>query len=306
MSRRVAIGIHEISRVMGGEQTIFLRPLSSFFSRVETGERMWIAEPFHLEHRFDGLAPTVARDRGAMPAFAADNAFNPQQLARTHGQRHPARSLCREWHRAHVVITSRTELLIQDLDDADIAQLGFRTRTAFAAHWDKEAALVGLVRFKVHHNPRVLRFGFTLVRKPIAFAPRPEPKKRGRPPGPSRPVKAAPPAVAVAPASRIVAPAPRPVAPPPAPVPAAANARPIGQQAPAAEIFSTERGDAAFLAALKRERPHAHAQPGTITSGPVRIRTMPAVMSPTGACPTCGTRFAFGCQHYPLTPEAAE
>lgn len=319
MSRRIAIGIHEIGRVMAGEQRFFLRPRSSFFSRVQEGEKLWIAEPFHLEKRYDGYAPTVARDLGAVPAFAADNAFNQRGLATTHGQRHAARSLCREWHRAHIVITSRSEILIQDLTDEDVAELGFSTRASFNAHWDKEAQLVGIVRFKVQHNPRVIRFGFRLVREPIRFPVKPPAKKRGRPCGPSRPVKAAQPAAkpvdVVAVEAPIVAPAPEPVAPLP-PKPAwrpesgpRIRAAPVREattpQAPLGEIFSTQKGDAAFLDALKRERPHGHAEPGTITSRPVRIRAMPTTMSPTGACPTCGTRFAFGCEHYPLQETAA-
>lgn len=310
MSRRIAIGIHEIGRVMAGEQRFFLRPHSSFFSRVQEGEKLWIAEPFHLEKRYDGYAPTVARDLGAVPAFAADNAFNQRDLATTHGQRHAARSLCREWHRAHIVITSRTEILIQDLTNEDVAELGFSTRASFNAHWDKEAQLVGIVRFKVQHNPPVIRFGFRLVREPIRFAAKPPAKKSGpKPLTQKSTAPAATPADVVAAEAPIVALPPEPVAPAaapaPTPAPAPAAAWPMGQQAPLGEIFSTQKGDAAFLDALKRERPHAHAEPGTITSRPVRIRTMPAVMSPTGACPTCGTRFAFGCEHYPLI-EAAE
>lgn len=306
MSRRIAIGIHEISRVMAGEQRFFLRPRSSFFSRVQEGEKLWIAEPFHLEKRFDGYAPTVARDLGAVPAFAADNTFNQRELSATHGQRHAARSLCREWHRAHIIITSRTEILIQDLTDEDVAELGFSTRASFNAHWDKEAQLVGIVRFKVQHNPQVIRFGFRLVPRPISCPAKPQAKKRGPKLLTQKSTQpAAKPADVVAAKAPIVASAPASVAPPPVSAPAPAAARPIGQQAPLGEIFSTQKGDAAFLDALKRERPHAHAEPGTITSRPVRIRTMPITISPTGACPTCGTRFAFGCEHYPII-EAAE
>jgi hypothetical protein len=303
VSRRVAIGVHEITRVLAGEQTLFLRPDSSFFTRVKEGDRLWIAEPFYLEKRFDGIAPTVARDLGAVPAFAADNVYNAQQLSRTHGQRHPARSLCRDWHRAHIVITSRTELRLQDLGDEDIAQLGFANRSAFAAHWDKEAQLVGIVRYKLQHNPRVLRFGFRLVNEPIAFPAKPPAKKRGPKPLTQKSTPPAPvAAVAVAPPPPIVAPPPPPVAPltPPPVTPAA---RPIGQQAPLGEIFSTGKGDAAFLAALKRERASGHTDYAAPVRAPVRIRTMPAMRSPTGSCPTCGTRFAHGCKHYPLTEQ---
>lgn len=314
MSRRVAIGVHEIGRVMAGEQRFFLRPCSSFFNRVQEGEKLWIAEPFYLEKRFDGVAPTVARDLGAVPAFAADNTFNQRDLAATHGQRHAARSLCREWHRAHIVITSRTEILIQDLTDDDVAELGFSTRASFNAHWDKEAQLVGVVRFKVEHNPRVIRFGFQLVRKPLAFAAKPPANRRGpkvltrksTPPAPA-------PAAVVAPEPVIVAPPPRPVAPPALPRPIvepAPAAHPerakAGPQTPLGEIFSTEKGDAAFLHALKRERPGMHAD---FVHAPVRrrapmdrfVQALPA----NGSCPTCGTRLAYGCAHHPIA-EAAE
>ena len=321
MTRRIAIGIHEIGRVMAGEQSIFLRPLRSSFERVQEGELLWIAEPFYLERAFDGLAPSAARDRGAKPAYAADNVFDAGALARTHGQRQPARSLCREWHRAHMVITSRSDLRLQDLQDEDIAQLGFSTRGAFAAHWDKEAALVGVVAFKFQANPRILRFAFDLVREPIVFAPKPEPRKRGRPARkPERLTqKSTPPpaAPAVAPQPVIVAPQPPPVAPRP---PIAPEPRPIAvsprlapsppelvtQQAPLGEIFTTAKGDKGFLAALRRERPRMHAD---FLEVPARSRTPAYVIAqplPTnGACPTCGSRLAFGCAHHPLQEDAA-
>jgi hypothetical protein len=308
MTRRVAIGVHEITRVLAGEQTIFLRPHSNFFTRVAEGDRLWIAEPFYLEKRFDGLAPSVARKRGAVPAFAADNVYNAPALARTHGQRQPARSLCREWHRAHLVITSRTELLLQDLADDDIAQFGFRTRSAFAAHWDQQAALAGVVRFKVASNPRVLRFGFDLVREPIAFAPRPEPKQPSHKPRAALPpVPAAPAVVARQPTVLAVPVAPPP--PPPAP-PATAPITPMighlksGATFPVKAAADRARGDKAFLAQLLRERPSGHA---AAASGPTvpRRQAMPQVLSANGTCPTCGTRLAFGCEHHPASSGAA-
>lgn len=130
MSRRIAIGIHEIGRVMAGEQRFFLRPHSSFFSRVKEGEKLWIAEPFHLEKRYDGYAPTVARDLGAVPAFAADNTFDQRALATTHGRRHAARpaprgtvALPRVAPRPH-----RRHQPVRDPDSGPHGRRGCRTR----------------------------------------------------------------------------------------------------------------------------------------------------------------------------------
>lgn len=72
------------------------------------------------------------------------------------------------------------------------------------------------------------------------------------------------------------------------------------------EVFTTAKGDQAFIAALKRERPRMHADfvyaPARRRSAMDRIaRALPA----NGTCPTCGTRLAFGCAHQPRT-EAAQ
>lgn len=83
---------------------------------------------------------------------------------------------------------------------------------------------------------------------------------------------------------------------------------PVAWQLPAiqGEVFTTEKGDAAFLAALKRERPGMHAD---FVHTPARRRTpMDAIaraLPANGTCPTCGTRLAFGCAHHPLTQENA-
>lgn len=67
------------------------------------------------------------------------------------------------------------------------------------------------------------------------------------------------------------------------------------------EVFSTGTGDAAFLAALKRERVGMHAD---FVHAPARRRTaLDRVAQPlpaNGTCPNCGTRLAFGCKHHPL------
>lgn len=83
---------------------------------------------------------------------------------------------------------------------------------------------------------------------------------------------------------------------------------PVAWQLPAiqGEVFTTAKGDAAFLAALKRERPRMHAD---FVHAPARRRTpLDRVVQPlpaNGTCPTCGTRLAFGCAHHPMTGGAS-
>jgi hypothetical protein len=156
---RLAINAHEIGRVLSGRQTFFLRPAMSSFLNVRPGHALWLAEPFHLETRFDHLAPTAARDRGAVPSFAADRPDHHPGPA--YGKRHPARSLCRDWHRFHVIITAREQLPVTDVTAADLRVLGFDNRMAFEDYWNQEAMLS---RYRTGvRDEQLLRFAFTLV-----------------------------------------------------------------------------------------------------------------------------------------------
>lgn len=162
---RIAIGTHEIARVLSGCQRFFLRRDRGAFARVQPGHRLWLAEPFHLEERFGDRAPTSVRDLGGTPAFAADHPHGPPP---GYGKRHPARALCRQWHRFHVVIESREALRLQQLPDADLIALGFSSAREFAIHWDRESALTGGRGFQWLDNPEVLRFGFALAPVPLS------------------------------------------------------------------------------------------------------------------------------------------
>jgi hypothetical protein len=185
---RIAIGHHEIGRVLSGRQRFFLRRDRGAFRRVQPGDALWLAEPFHLETRFDGRAPTAARDLGAVPVFAGDQ---PGALpGPTYGKRHPARALCRQWHRYHVVIETRTALPLQQLADADLIALGFSSVADFAIHWDRESSLIGGRGFQWRDNPEVLRFGFALNRAPLpdcVSEPRESRERRGAWCEPARP-----------------------------------------------------------------------------------------------------------------------
>lgn len=162
---RIAIGNHEIARVLSGRQRFFLRTDRGVFRKLQPGHRLWLAEPFHLEERFGSLSPTAVRDRGGEPAFAADHPNGPPP---GFGKRHPARLLCREWHRFHVEIESRAPIRLQQLADADLIALGFDSPADFAAHWDRESALSGGRGSQWFHNPEVLRFGVVLHHAPLS------------------------------------------------------------------------------------------------------------------------------------------
>lgn len=159
---RLAINAHEIGCVLDGRQTFVLRPALSSFYHVALNDALWLAEPFYLPERFDRLAPTAARDRGAQPVFAADY---PDAPPRGYGKRHPARSLCRDWHRFHAVITGRALVAVTEVDAADLHALGFESRIAFEDYWRVQTGLTGFVTGADH--VQVLRLGLEIVRRPL-------------------------------------------------------------------------------------------------------------------------------------------
>jgi hypothetical protein len=161
---RIAIGHHEIGRVLSGQQRFFLRRDRGVFCRVRPGDALWLAEPFHLETRFDHRTPTAARDCGGQPLFSADHPDGPPP---GYGKRHPARPLCRDWHRFHIVIETREALRLQRLPGSEIAAMGFASVEDFALHWDRESSLIGGRGFQWRDDPEVLHFGFSLLREPL-------------------------------------------------------------------------------------------------------------------------------------------
>lgn len=281
---RLAVAIGEIGRVWSGEQTIFLRPSASTFWQLQPGAKLWLAEPFHLEKDFAHLAPTAARDAGARPVFAADHLHDQPDLAKRCGPRLPARSLCREWHRAHVIVQNRTELRLQDLGRADIENLGFRTAVAFAEHWDREAGLVGLQRYRWRDNPLVLRFGFALVAEPL--------------PKPDRTTPAEPPAKR--------GPKPRRTAAPPALL-APAPVRACPAVAEAAAAFADRDAQVRKLSATAENPVQLAPRPVRTVAAPLRLAaTLPSLAErESGLCARCGSRLAYGCEHHPRIEEDA-
>lgn len=301
---RISIGNREIGAVLAQRQAFFLRLAAGAFDRVHPGHRLWLAEPFYLEERFACRAPSVALADGARPRFFADHPEPPPG----YGPRLPARFLCRPWHRHHLLITSRTAMRLHEISAPDLAAMGFACLEEFAAHWDRENAMFATRGFRWRDNPKVLRFGFKLLRRQV-----PEGAARPDLTGISQPLyrrAVAPPAprpiAAEAPPSPPPAPAPPPAPPVAPPVAGRPSPPSTGPSRPMEDSFTTARGDKAFLAALVRERPGGHASAPT-RSAALRQSAIPVAVSATGTCPRCGSRLAFGCEHYPAHhPEAAE
>ena len=159
---RLAVNAHEIGRVLSGQQAFILRPALSSFYHVWPGDALWLAEPFYLAARWRRFSPTAARDLGATPVFAADH---PDGAPEGYGKRHPARSLCREWHRFHVRITARALVAVTAIDAADLAVLGFDGRVAFEDYFSVSSGLTGYVCGTGYRQ--VLRLGIEVVRRPL-------------------------------------------------------------------------------------------------------------------------------------------
>lgn len=274
---RIAFSIHEIARVLAGDQTLFIRPARYSAAKIAVGDRLWVAEPFHLDPRFDSYAPTVALGMGAEVAYAADHVMPLTGNGVTHGKRHPARSMCRDWHRAHVIVRGRTELRLQDLTSSDLANLGHATRESFAEAWNKQIS-EWRKTMKWADNPAVIRFAFELVRAPLPAEDLP-PLPRDR--AAVANFEDGTPALSVA----------------------------------AAKAHAARHQQARKLSATSKHPLSLDPRPvRTVAAALPAATAIPARLAPSlpslaereaGLCRRCGSRLAFGCEHHPLI-EAAE
>lgn len=264
---RIAFSINEIGRVMAGEQTLFIRPARTSASRIEVGARLWVAEPFHLESRFDAKAPTVALSLGAVPGFS-ETYLPGEPQSGIYGKRQPARSMCRDWHRAHVIVRSRTELRLRDLSAADLANLGHRTASSFAAQWDRQIS-EWLRGMNWADNPAILKFAFELVPEPIpAEALTPLPRNRPSPP-------------------------PRPE-------------RPAVISVKAAQDFADRHREVRKLSGSLHPVDLAPREVRSVSASAHLTPCLPSLAErEAGLCARCGSRLAFGCEHHPRQETAA-
>ena len=227
-----------------------------------------MAEPFHLEACFDGKAPTVALMLGAAPVFAADHLMPSAGDGALIGKRQPARAMCREWHRAHVIIRTRTELRVQDLTRADLADLGHSDAASFARVWDVQ---INEWRrgMKWADNPTMLKFGFELVREAL-------------------------PREALGPLARDTP-------------PAAKQAQPQPLSVEAAKAHGALHRQVRKISATSMDPVELAPRPvRTVAALRTLTPSLPTLAEREfGLCRRCGSRLAFGCEHHPLQETAA-
>lgn len=147
----------ELARVRAGAQSLILRPIGAP-SRIRTGERLWVREPFFLEARFDDYAPTAAVRLGArVAAFAADLVEGAQLPGC--GKRRRAREMPRACHRAHLDVLLAGMLRLHDISDAQIAAAGLGTRETHIGAWNTRVGnglTISGARIRYCDNPRLV------------------------------------------------------------------------------------------------------------------------------------------------------
>lgn len=162
--RVITVRQPQIARLIAGELDRVRRPMTKF-AQFETGNRLWVREPFHLEERFDAYSPTAAKELGAKPYFAAD--LQRDELPVRLGAQRFARTLLRVWHRQHLCVVQVDRQPLQSISDAEISSEGFSTRNAYAAAWDNNLTLTGAASLKWQHNPHVFVIHFDRIATPV-------------------------------------------------------------------------------------------------------------------------------------------
>jgi hypothetical protein len=161
--RAISIVEPVIGLIMRGDVTALWRN-GVQMAGLAIGECLWVREPFYLERKFNGIAPSVARDRGAKPWFAADlkEAPDPDSWL---GRRRMARELPRAWHRQHLQVTDIDMRELQSVTEPEAKAMGYTCVAHFARGWDAN------LMFSRHapswqDNPTVTAFTFDRIEGP--------------------------------------------------------------------------------------------------------------------------------------------
>lgn len=174
LSMPVTIIEPQLQQLQAGVLGCLIRPDGGVLARARPGDRLWVREPFHLHHKWNGLSPTAAAKFGARPSFVADGASEQDWDL---GPRRYARNLLRQWHCQHLVVTRIERNPVQAIPIDLIEQQGFRTRPSFAAAWDSNLSLnqggiAGWARY--HNNPQALEIHFDRIMTPLPVHPKEE------------------------------------------------------------------------------------------------------------------------------------
>lgn len=164
----ISFTVELIRQLRGGGISQLRRP-HGLLARVVPGDRLWVREPFHLDERHEGTAPTSVLRIDPVPRifYAAEAGDPPPGF----GRRRFARIMPRAFHRMHLRIVAARDQRLQDLTDADARAEGAASRHAFADRWDRINApqmrsITGdAIRWP--DNPRVTVITFDRIDTPI-------------------------------------------------------------------------------------------------------------------------------------------
>lgn len=161
--RPISIVEPQIAQLVAGRLSALRRPITMLYSGIKPGDRFWVREPFHLDARWNGLAPSAAaRLYGVKPVFATDVDLRDPRL----GKRQFARCLLRTWHRQHLVVQAIERGRLQAISQAEIEAEGFLTRAGYAAAWDRNLSLA-MSAANWARDPDVIIIRFRRVAKPL-------------------------------------------------------------------------------------------------------------------------------------------
>jgi len=156
-----------LSAVISGRCTRLRRIADGALGKLQPGDRLWVREAYYLQAAFDSYKPTTALSRGAEPIFLYDHRRTPCPAGT--GKKRDARSLCREWHRRHLVIEAVETIRLQAIADADIVAEGFRSQADWIGAWNRGGTICGRGRSWAD-NPIVIVFDFRHVGSPVPAA----------------------------------------------------------------------------------------------------------------------------------------
>jgi hypothetical protein len=161
--RPIGLPAAEVAGIAHRHRSSVRRVVESQLGKVRVGDRLWVREPFHLEERFDRVAPLLALECGATRFwYAADGdvmpGFGPARYART-----MPRACSRLWLRVDAVDTGPLQSITPEQAEAEGAYhrswpvggfdvegwaIGFEAArkvgvaddpiTAFRRYWDME------------------------------------------------------------------------------------------------------------------------------------------------------------------------
>lgn len=149
MTRPISLRQPAIGAFIRGTLCRIRRPLPGIYANARPGDVVWIREPFHLDAKWNGMAPTAAIGLGAHVTFAADLEFGQAQEQGL-GPERAARTLPRAVHRQSARICAVERQRLQAITNQEAQAEGYHSRRDWAVAWD-----VSLMGFSTKHDSRL-------------------------------------------------------------------------------------------------------------------------------------------------------